>query len=108
MVNNTEIKTSTLNNEMSEDEDINETDVEKLNTSGLGYMDEVGFSKENVQKVLEQEEKKVYQMFQKKLKCWSYCILWFAAYILLNVCIEMSSAPYYDTKLDCYERDLKE
>lgn len=46
-------------------------------------------------------------MFQRKLKCWSYFILIFSAYILLNVCIEFSSAPYFAQTLDCYENETE-
>ena len=65
-------------------------------------MDQFGFRKEDIQKNFEEEEKKIYQMFQKKVKCWGYFGICFSFYTLLNVFIEFSSAPFYELKIDCY------
>lgn len=79
-----------------------ETDASPRSNSGLGYMDKFGFNKDSCQKDLEEEENRIFLLFRKKLKVWAYFAIWFSAYILLNVCIEFSSAPFYELKIDCY------
>ena len=41
--------------------------------------------------------------FQKKIKIWAYCVFILSGYVLLNVCIEYSSAPYYEASVACLE-----
>jgi hypothetical protein len=49
----------------------------------------------NEQKDLDKEEKKLFKRFQKHFQRWSYIAFFISAYILLNVFIGFSSAPFY-------------
>jgi hypothetical protein len=72
-------------------------------TPEVGWMDAFGFSrKEEIKKDFEEEEKKIYNIFLKRVKCWGYFAIAFSFYTLLNVFIEFSSAPFYELKIDCY------
>lgn len=57
---------------------------------------------------MELEEKKIYEMFKIRIKRWSYFALLFSAYVLLNVCIGFSSAPFYQHNIECYLYDPTE
>ena len=60
----------------------------------IGYLTNVSFMK-NEQKDLDNEEKKIFLRFQINFKRWSYMSFFISAYILLNVFIGYSSAPFY-------------
>ena len=67
-----------------------------------GWINEIGFSKSD-EKQLEEQEKKIYNTFTKKIKIWAYFVFILSGYVLLNVCIEYSSAPYYEASVACLE-----
>lgn len=77
---------------------INSND-ESLN---CGYID---FSFMNEQRNLEKEETLIYSLFQKKIKRWSWYVLIVTSYILLNVFIGFSSAPFYRKVKTCSRFD---
>ena len=90
----------------SENDD-NESQEGETRSEGNGWINEIGFSKTE-QKDLELEEQKIYKMFKIRVKRWSYFVLLFSAYVLLNVCIGFSSAPFYQHNIECYLYDPTE
>ena len=60
-----------------------------------GWINDIWLHK-NEQKDLENEERLIYNYFKKRVYRWSYFCLILAAYILLNVFIGFSSAPFYE------------
>lgn len=50
-------------------------------------------------------EKNVYRVYKKKVKYWSYFTISISCYILLNVCIGFSSAPFYEKEIPCFIQD---
>jgi len=79
-----------------------ENDLESV--QGNGWINEIGFTKAE-QKNLELEENLIYNDFKKKIKRWAYFVMVLSAYVLLNVCIGFSSAPFYKNDIECYVFD---
>jgi hypothetical protein len=51
-----------------------------------------------------EQENRIYRSFQKRVKYWAYFVFILSGYVLLNVCIEFSSAPFYEANVEgCYE-----
>ena len=59
----------------------------------------------NEQRNLEKEETQIYMLFQKKIKRWSWFVLIVCSYMLLNVFIGFSSAPFYRKVETCSRFD---
>jgi len=59
-----------------------------------GLLTNIYFTKED-KKDLEREEKEIYQWFAKRVKIWSFFVIFLSGYSLLNVFIGFNSAPFY-------------
>lgn len=62
----------------------------------------------NEQRNLEKEESLIYNLFQKRVKRWSWFVLVVSFYLLLNVFIGFSSAPFYRKVEKCSRFDPTE
>jgi hypothetical protein len=78
-----------------------------LEQQETGWINDMSMTK-NEQLNLEKEENLIMAYFQKRIKIWSYATLALAAYVLLNVFIGFSSAPFYEKFAICnrYDPDL--
>jgi len=54
------------------------------------------------------EENNIMTYFMRRIKIWSYFTLFLAAYVLLNVFIGFSSAPFYEKFAICNRWDPDE
>ena len=59
----------------------------------------------NEQRNLEKEESHIYMIFTKKIRRWSWFVLFICFYILINVFIGYSSAPFYKKVKVCSRFD---
>eukprot|EP00356_Strombidium_inclinatum_P007899 CAMPEP_0170479756 /NCGR_PEP_ID=MMETSP0208-20121228/872_1 /TAXON_ID=197538 /ORGANISM="Strombidium inclinatum, Strain S3" /LENGTH=112 /DNA_ID=CAMNT_0010752209 /DNA_START=217 /DNA_END=555 /DNA_ORIENTATION=- len=80
----------------------------QMSASDVGWINEISFRshKESKEKRdLERAENLIYLNFRRKIKYWSYFCLLLAAYVLLNVFIGFSSAPFYTQSTNCNQFD---
>jgi len=55
---------------------------------------------------LKKEETNIYRTFRTKIKCFAYFAVILSCFVLLNVFVGFSSAPFYDKDAECFEYAL--
>ena len=71
-----------------------------MDKDGTLWLDQLVLGKNDARE-LEERERKINNFFIKRIKVWSYFALALSGYVMLNVFIGFSSAPYYNKYANC-------